>query len=130
MYVVTRDERVATFRLCSQERANHEPVLPPLPFHFSNSPPASATGGLPRFKAPSLTPPTNQPLTTPAKPHEGNHQEQRPARRDPAASAATSTSGKTLTVATTRGNRPTEAKVNGKPVTIGLNAYIDRDLNA
>jgi len=41
-----------------------------------------------------------------------------------------STSGKTLTVATTRGNRPTEAKVNGKPVTIGLNAYIDRDLNA
>ena len=41
-----------------------------------------------------------------------------------------STSGKTLTVATTRGNRPTEAKVNGKPVIIGLNAYIDRDLNA
>jgi len=38
--------------------------------------------------------------------------------------------GKTLTVATTRGNQPTEVKVNGKPVIIGLNAYIDRELNA
>ena len=35
-----------------------------------------------------------------------------------------SASGKTLVVASTRGNMVTEAKVNGKPVTIGLNAYI------
>ena len=37
-----------------------------------------------------------------------------------------STSGKTLVVATTSGNKTTEAIVNGKPVTIGLNAYIQR----
>ena len=35
-----------------------------------------------------------------------------------------SASGKTLVVATTRGNVVTSAQVNGKPVTIGLNAYI------
>jgi hypothetical protein len=33
-------------------------------------------------------------------------------------------SGKTLVVATTHGNQPTEAVVNGKPVILGLNAYI------
>jgi len=35
-----------------------------------------------------------------------------------------SASGKTLVVASSRGNKTTEAKVDGKPVTIGLNAYI------
>jgi hypothetical protein len=37
-----------------------------------------------------------------------------------------STSGKTLVVASTRGNAKTTATVNGKPVTIGLNAYISK----
>lgn len=35
-----------------------------------------------------------------------------------------SSSGKTLVVASTRGNVVTEAEVDGKPITIGLNAYI------
>ena len=35
-----------------------------------------------------------------------------------------SSSGKTLVVASTRGNTVTEAMIDGKPVTIGLNAYI------
>jgi hypothetical protein len=35
-----------------------------------------------------------------------------------------SASGKTLVVASTRGNTVTTAMVDGKPVTIGLNAYI------
>jgi len=35
-----------------------------------------------------------------------------------------SASGKTLMVASTRGNMVTNAKVNDKPVIIGLNAYI------
>jgi hypothetical protein len=35
-----------------------------------------------------------------------------------------SSSGKTLVVASTRGNAVTTAEVNGKPVIIGLNAYI------
>jgi hypothetical protein len=35
-----------------------------------------------------------------------------------------SASGKTLVVATTGGNIATTATVNGKPVTIGVNAYI------
>lgn len=38
-----------------------------------------------------------------------------------------SASGKTLVVASTRGNMKTTAMVNGKPVTIGLNAYIAKD---
>lgn len=37
---------------------------------------------------------------------------------------APSASGKTLVVASTRGNMATTAIVNGKPVTIGVNAYI------
>lgn len=37
-----------------------------------------------------------------------------------------SASGKTLVVASTRGNVKTDAKVNGKEVIIGLNAYIPR----
>jgi len=35
-----------------------------------------------------------------------------------------SASGKTLVVASTRGNVVSTAEVNGKPITIGLNAYI------
>ena len=35
-----------------------------------------------------------------------------------------SSSGKTLVVASTRGNTVTDAMIDGKPVTIGLNAYI------
>lgn len=40
--------------------------------------------------------------------------------------ATPSKSGKTLVVATTNGNQKTAATVDGKPVTIGLNAYIGR----
>jgi len=35
-----------------------------------------------------------------------------------------SASGKTFVVATTHGNIPTECVIDGKPVIIGLNAYI------
>jgi hypothetical protein len=35
-----------------------------------------------------------------------------------------SSSGKSLVVASSHGNKQTEAKVNGKPVTVGVNAYI------
>lgn len=35
-----------------------------------------------------------------------------------------SASGKTLVVASTHGNVVTSAEVNGKPVVVGLNAYI------
>lgn len=38
-----------------------------------------------------------------------------------------SASGKTLVVASTRGNTKTSVLVAGKPVTIGLNAYIAKD---
>ena len=37
-----------------------------------------------------------------------------------------SKSGQTLVVASTRGNVKTSALVNGKPITLGLNAYIAR----
>ena len=37
-----------------------------------------------------------------------------------------SSSGKTLVVASTHGNAVTTAEVDGKPVTIGLNAYIKK----
>lgn len=37
---------------------------------------------------------------------------------------APSASGKTLVVASSRGNQATTATVNGKPVIIGFNAYI------
>jgi hypothetical protein len=37
---------------------------------------------------------------------------------------AASTSGKTLIVASSHGNTVTEVLVDGKPLTIGLNAYI------
>jgi len=32
--------------------------------------------------------------------------------------------GKTLTVASSNGNKPTEATINGLPVIVGVNAYI------
>ena len=35
-----------------------------------------------------------------------------------------SATGKTLTVASTKGNKETEATINGKPVIVGVNAYI------
>jgi len=35
-----------------------------------------------------------------------------------------SASGKTLVIASTRGNAVTTAEVDGKPIIIGLNAYI------
>jgi hypothetical protein len=37
-----------------------------------------------------------------------------------------SASGKTLVVASTRGNAKTTCLVDGKPLTIGLNAYIPK----
>jgi hypothetical protein len=35
-----------------------------------------------------------------------------------------SATGKTLTVASSNGNKETEATINGKPVVVGINAYI------
>jgi hypothetical protein len=35
-----------------------------------------------------------------------------------------SSSGKTLSVASSNGNKPTEATINGKPVIVGVNAYL------
>ena len=35
-----------------------------------------------------------------------------------------SSSGKTLSVASSNGNKPTEATVNGQPVIVGVNAYL------
>ena len=35
-----------------------------------------------------------------------------------------SATGKTLTVASSHGNKETEARIDGKPVVVGLNAYI------
>ena len=37
-----------------------------------------------------------------------------------------SASGKTLVVATSRGNQVTTATLDGKPITVGFNAYIRR----
>ncbi len=37
--------------------------------------------------------------------------------------APSKTTGKTMIVATTGGNKQTEVKVNGKPLVIGLTAY-------
>ena len=37
-----------------------------------------------------------------------------------------SASGKTLVVASTRGNMKTDLTIDGKPLTIGLNAYIPK----
>ena len=37
-----------------------------------------------------------------------------------------SLSGKTLVIASTRGNQRTEAVIDGQPVTVGVNAYIAR----
>lgn len=42
----------------------------------------------------------------------------------PLQSPRPSASGKTLVVATTGGNKATTATVDGKPVVVGLNAYI------
>ena len=37
-----------------------------------------------------------------------------------------SATGKTLVVASSHGNIKTEAKVDGKPITVGVNAYVAR----
>ena len=39
---------------------------------------------------------------------------------------APSASGKTLVVASSHGNQPTTATIDGKPVIIGFNAYIKK----
>lgn len=39
---------------------------------------------------------------------------------------APSASGKTLVVVSTRGNKPTDVMIDGKPLIIGLNAYIKK----
>lgn len=46
--------------------------------------------------------------------------------RIPVSNGVPSASGKTLVVASTHGNKQTDVKIDGKPVTIGLNAYIGR----
>jgi len=46
--------------------------------------------------------------------------------RIPLQTPTLSASGKTLVVASTHGNVKTDATVNGKQVTIGLNAYIGK----
>ena len=35
-----------------------------------------------------------------------------------------SATGRTLTVASSHGNQPTEVRINGQPVIVGVNAYI------
>jgi hypothetical protein len=45
----------------------------------------------------------------------------------PLESPTPSSSGKTLVVASTRGNFKSDVRVNGLPVTIGVNAYIKPD---
>jgi len=42
----------------------------------------------------------------------------------PMTKPAPSASGKTLVVASSRGNKATAALVDGKPIIVGLNAYI------
>jgi hypothetical protein len=37
-----------------------------------------------------------------------------------------SASGKTMVVASTRGNKETDVKIEGKPIIIGLNAYFKK----
>jgi hypothetical protein len=39
---------------------------------------------------------------------------------------APSATGKTLVIASSHGNQPTTCMIDGKPVVIGLNAYIKR----
>jgi hypothetical protein len=46
--------------------------------------------------------------------------------RIPMGTPTPSASGKSLVVASTRGNAVTDCQIQGKPVTIGLNAYIPR----
>lgn len=46
--------------------------------------------------------------------------------RMPLGTPTPSASGKTLVVASTRGNIKTDALIDGKAITIGLNAYIPK----
>jgi len=47
--------------------------------------------------------------------------------RMPMGTPTPSASGKTLVVASSRGNVQTSLLIDGKPVTVGLNAYIPRN---
>lgn len=47
--------------------------------------------------------------------------------RIPMTTPTPSASGKTLSVASSGGNKATTVQVNGKPVIVGINAYIKRD---
>jgi hypothetical protein len=47
--------------------------------------------------------------------------------RIPLTAPRPSATGKTLVVASSSGNVRTTAEVNGKPITVGLNAYIAKD---
>ena len=44
----------------------------------------------------------------------------------PLGTPAPSASGKTLVVASSHGNKQTTAQVDGKPIVVGVNAYIRR----
>ncbi len=46
--------------------------------------------------------------------------------RIPLSAPRPSASGKTLVVATSGGNKPTAAVVDGKPVVIGISAYVNK----
>lgn len=46
--------------------------------------------------------------------------------RIPMGTPTPSATGKTLVVASTRGNKATGCLIDGKPVTVGVNAYIPR----
>jgi hypothetical protein len=46
--------------------------------------------------------------------------------RIPMGAPRPSASGKTLVVASSGGNKQTEAQINGKPIVVGVNAYIYR----
>jgi hypothetical protein len=46
--------------------------------------------------------------------------------RIPLQAPTPSASGKTFVVATSKGNKVTDVEVAGKPVTIGVNAYISK----
>jgi len=46
--------------------------------------------------------------------------------REPMSTPKPSASGKTMVVASSHGNKVTDVEIDGKPVTIGFNAYIKR----
>jgi len=50
-----------------------------------------------------------------------------PLKKDAAGVYPLSGTGKSFTIASTNGNHPSEVEINGKKVTIGVNAYIKND---